>query len=99
MSRNSVGCVAAVLLCLAALLSVSYSRPRPFRSVKAPVGKGLQRTIVRKVLVVYYTTFSVPLLHFVYFRDAETVEIYSVVVPEVIHREQGDGVSQRTFCE
>ena len=42
----------------------------------------------------YYTTFSVSLLHFVQFRDAETVEIYSVVVPEVIHREQGDGVSQ-----
>lgn len=80
MSRNSVGRV-AVLLCLAALLSVSYSsRRRPFRSIKAPVGKALQ-----------LFSHGGYILLCIYFRDAETVETYSVVVPEVTHIEQGDG--------
>ena len=94
MSCNSVGCIVAVLLCLAALLSVSYSRPRPFRSIKAPAGKALQRTIVRGHSRVLRTLFLVCYFCILYFRDAETVEIYSVVVPEVTHREQGDEVSQ-----
>lgn len=80
----------SVLLCLAALLSVSYTRRRPFRSIKAPAGK-------YSVLVLVYS-LPIALNCFVagkilFFRHAETVENYIMVVPTVRIKEQGDGVS------